>query len=202
MPYESLFQISENIAEVVHAPGPSFLLIYAPDYDTVCHLYGPMSAMADYHAGRIDRLIEAVLPVLPRDGRTTLLVTADPGQVQLDPSRAVYLQKLPGFAAHLLAPPAGDRMARYLSLRPAAERSVRETLEGIADLLPAADLWREGFFGDVVRRTLPEDIGDLIALPHPGSQLLWCHRAQEEEPWLGGHGGLSAEEMYVPLVVL
>ena len=93
-------------------------------------------------------------------------------------------------------------MARYLALRPAAEGCVRETLEGIADLLPAADLWREGFFGEAVSRTLPEDIGDLIALPHPGKQLLWRYRANEEEPWLGGHGGLSAEEMYVPLVVL
>ena len=88
MPYESPSQIPENIAEVVHAPGPSFLLVYAPDYDTVCHLYGPKSAMAAYHAGRIDRLIEAVLRALPRDGRTTLLVTADHGQVQVDPCKS------------------------------------------------------------------------------------------------------------------
>ena len=181
----------------VRGPSPRYLMAYLGDYDLLCHAFGPESKEADRYARYLDRLLRTIRTTLPGKG-ARLLVTADHGHRSLEPRRAVALQELKGFPEVLLRPPGGERTLRYLMLRPGAEAAAGRLLAGHADLVAA----RELPFGVPADPGILERVGSHVALPRPGVQLLWRYGSFTEETWRGGHGGLSSQEMEVPLLVL
>ncbi len=178
-------------------PRPRYLVAYLGDYDLLCHAFGPESKEADRYARYLDRLLRSIRTALPREG-ARLLVTADHGQRSLRPERALALQEVEGFPDLLRRPPAGERTLRYLMLRPGAEAAARHLLAGHADLVAPRGLP----FGVPADSGILERVGSHVALPMPGVQLLWRYGSFAEEAWRGGHGGLSPQEMEVPLLVL
>jgi hypothetical protein len=59
----------------------------------------------------------------------------------------------------------------------------------------------EGVFGEAGPR-LRERIGDLVVLPAPGESVWWREPGRFDMRFRGHHGGLSPEEMRIPLLAL
>ena len=68
---------------------------------------------------------------------------------------------------------------------------------GTFHLLRSEDALQAGLFGPVVSAQTRERLGDLVGLAQGSSYLWW---AAKENILLGRHGGLTEQEMLVPLV--
>ncbi len=202
------------IAEALDGgPAPAYVFAYVDDVDWAGHHSGPAShAHVAAAAGVLDALAE-LARALPADGETLLLVTADHGQVPVDPATTVFVNDLwPEIATHLrhgrtgrpLAP-AGSARDLFLHVLSGHVDEVVSHLRGIlgdrAAVRPTAELLADGFFGAAGPR-LRERVGDVVVLPRPGGTVWWREPGRFDMPFLAHHGGLSPEEMLIPLAAL
>jgi hypothetical protein len=140
-----------------------------------------------------------------------VLLTADHGMSPVDPARTVYVNEIwPGLAERLetgadgkpLAP-AGSCRDLFLHVRDGHVDEVcaelGERLDGTADVVPVAELIAEGIFSEP-SRLLRQRLADVVVLPRYGEAVYWHETGRFEQRLHGQHGGLSAQEMEIPLV--
>lgn len=195
------------------AAGPGYVVIYPDDVDATGHEHGPDS---DQHAAAAGRVLDGLMCLagrLPADGETLLLITADHGQVRVHPATTVYInERIPELAQHLrrggdgrpLAP-AGSARDLFLHVLPGHLDDVEWLLEDLlgetAEVRPTGGLVDEGVFGAAGPR-LRERIGDVVVLPKPGESVWWREPGRFDMHFRGHHGGLSPDEMLIPLAAL
>jgi hypothetical protein len=168
---------------------PGYAYLYWDRIDAMGHDHGPESPEFDAAArAALDGLERALRPV----PGALLIVTADHGQVAVDPARVDYLDELwPGLAPLLTHRPAGS--ARDVFLHTRAEEEViaglRDVLGDRAEVRPAAEL-----FDDPGPR-LQARLADVCVLPGPGRMAWLRSAAGSEQAFRGHHGGLHPDEV-------
>ncbi|MCY3737420.1 MAG: alkaline phosphatase family protein [Gemmatimonadaceae bacterium] len=180
--------------------GRAFYSLYWPVIDTLSHLHGPdgsePSEACRLEMEFIDLMVGKVHSLCRQHG-CTLLVTADHGQTRVDPDLAFPVEG--ALLEALSRPPGGGRRAFYFEARDPERILSDEGLRQAAEpLLPADEAVAAGWFGgpcDGVRSRL----GDVVALAGPDGQLLYDY-GRGRTVHRGSHAGLTAEEMYVPLI--
>jgi hypothetical protein len=179
-----------------HRGRRSFHYVYWPFVDTLSHAYGPQSEPCALEMEFVDLMLGKVMDACARAGHT-LLLTADHGQIALDPARALVMGQDLGDL--LRYPPAGGRRACYLAARdPAALKDHPLLHHPELLVLPADELVAQGWFGGDCG-PFRSRLGDFVLLPDDGCQLMYDY-GQGLSPNRGGHAGMSAEEMLVPLI--
>ena len=198
----------ELLASALAGEERAFGGIYLPDVDSAMHMVGPDHAMvSELFDTTLTALDEARFP----EG-TLVLLTADHGMEGISPERSVYANLAwPELAEHLdtgadgkpLAP-AGS--ARDLFLHVRADRldgvvaRLGSALEGVADVERVDGLVAHGVFGPEISDALRTRLANLVVLPLPGEAVYWWEEGRFEQHFHGQHGGLSANEMEIPLV--
>jgi hypothetical protein len=210
VPYATASDLAHQLAAVLaRSRPPAVVYAYWDELDTVHHLRGPDDTSFAFEADRLAHLLAHVgREVGPRRARTTtVFVTADHGQMPVDPARQVRVDLLPDVAREMARPLAGDRRAGYFAAYPGRVEALREALaRGLprgSRIVPMAEAIRAGLFGPPpYHPELADRLGDLLALvPAPTgliSQMPGARASPRE--LLGGHGGLTPEELTVPLV--
>jgi hypothetical protein len=202
-----------RVAGALREPGPAYAVAYVDDVDAVGHVHGPAS---DAHVAAATGVLDALMTLaqaLPAGGETLLLVTADHGQVSVDPATTVFVNEAwPEIVAHLrhgadgrpLAP-AGSARDLFLHVLPGHLGELVHRLEGLlgdlASVRPTAELLASGSFGEA-GPSLRRRIGDVVVLPRPGQTVWWRERGLFDMQFHGHHGGLSPDEMLIPLAAL
>ena len=195
------------------AAGPGYTVAYVDDVDAVGHEHGPDShAHIAAATGVLDGLA-ALADLLAAGGETLLLLTADHGQVRVHPATTVYVnERLPELARHLRGgddgrplAPAGSARDLFLHVLPGHLDDVEWLLEDLlgetAEVRPTHELIDEGVFGAAGPR-LWERIGEVVVLPKPGESVWWREPGRFNMRFRGHHGGLSPDEMFIPLAAL
>ncbi len=199
--YRSLSHLCHLLGQALDgAGGRAFYSLYWPVIDTLSHLYGP-DGVEPSEACRLEMefidLMVGKVHRLCRQHGCTLLVTADHGQTRVDPDLALPVEG--ALLEALSRPPGGGRRAFYFEARDPERILSDEGLRQAAEpLLPADEAVAAGWFGgpcDGIRSRL----GDVVALAGPGRQLLYDY-GRGKTVHRGSHAGLTAEEMYVPLL--
>jgi hypothetical protein len=176
--------------------GPRYAHLYWDEIDTTGHLHGPSSpAFAEASVRALDALHDAFFgPDAPSFGDAVLLLTADHGQVDVDPQRVDYVDELwPALGEHL-APlhPAGSARDLFLHVRDGHADAVVEGLAAAlgdrARVAPAAELFPDA--GPRLRARL----ADVCVLPARGRMAWLRSAAGVEQRFQGHHGGLSPAE--------
>jgi len=191
------------------ASPPPLVVAYWDELDTTSHLQGPLSPSVDLEVDRLVDLLGYVGAAIGRSAaqRTTVLVTADHGQVPAEPSVQTAVDADPGLMALLARPPTGDRRVGLLKARAGDVDRLEEAV--LARLGPGArsfrseEAVRQGLFGPPpYHPELLERLGDLVVLvPSPGGITYTPPgRTPTHRSLLGAHGGLEAEELLVPLI--
>jgi len=75
-------------------------------------------------------------------------------------------------------------------------------LEGKADVLAVSELLELGVFGSEPSELLLSRLADVVVLPYRGESVWWYERDRFEQTYRGQHGGLTPEEMEIPLIAL
>ena len=205
--FEGLGALVDSILDIVlHAGRRTYVSAYWPVLDALSHEFGASSVEARRHLAEIDLHFARLRTALAGTG-TLLVVTADHGFVDLRPESRLEAESVPGLAPLLAQPLCGEPRVAYCYVREECradfvERAV-EGLGGAARVVDSASMIEDGWFGlGEPHPRLRERVGD-FALVMRGDYAI-RDRIAGEEPFrhVGVHGGVSREEMRVPLVVV
>ncbi len=182
----------------------TFLSGYWGGLDTVAHVYGPDAEPWQAEFRTVSHLLEreflAGLPAEDRDG-TLLIITADHGQILVPDEHIVTANEDPELSQHLLVPIMGESRAAFVYPRPGRAGAIRSYLEeafpGWFVVLDSAQALDAGLMGHPVTDETYARAGELLVLGRGDHAL---QRSQPGVPLRGRHGGLSPEEMLVPLI--
>jgi hypothetical protein len=219
-PYKTLPEALVNLTETLsNSRGTTYCFLYFDRIDDIGHEYGP-------HSPQVDAEIDTLLTVLERQWLNRLsrnrrrilwILSADHGHIAVDPTDTCYLNLDPDFSGlnRFIRPnrqgrllwPGGSARNPFLYIRPEcldeAQVFLTTRLEGRAGVYRFDELSSLGLFGpwpsvDAFR----ERAGNLWILPYGHHTIWWYERDRSEMTFRGHHGGLSAAEMEIPLLIL
>lgn len=185
----------------------NFLLGYWPNFDSLCHSKGVAHQDTFNHftllLNQLEKFIQSLKQISPQ---AKILITADHGLIDTPPERMLFLEDHPELYKCLTLPLSGEPRAPFFYVRPAKvpqfEAYIQEHLSFAGDLKKGEDLIAENYFGLFQSHPkFEERIGDYVFLMR--ENYIFNDRLEGEDRSLhiGNHGGVSEDEMYVPLIV-
>lgn len=186
--------------------GRGLAYAYWPMLDTLCHAHGVDHPKVRRHLATLDHALARVWKLLQGTG-TLLVVTSDHGLVEASHSQCIELRDLPGFYDCLAVLPSGDAREVSCFVRPGRERTflerVRKHLGRACRCVKGQWLMKHGFFGGGRRHpALSQRVGDYVLIARGGYAFSATPAGATSDFHRANHGGMSAEEMRVPLYVL
>ncbi len=210
---EALVNLAGRLSE---ARPPAYFFLYFDRIDAISHEYGPESAQTTAEILVFLMTMEHILlkALNGNHKKILFLLTADHGQVETDPRTSLYLNREPAFAGIErflktnaeggLIVPAGSARDFFLYVKPDALDEARaflaSRLEGRAEVRKVTELIAEGYFGPVISPQFRGRAGDLVILPYQGEAVWWYEKDRFEQRFYGHHGGLTKQEMEIPLI--
>lgn len=182
-----------------------FIYAYWPELDATGHKKGCASAQAYAELAAIDRAMARFAHAIA--GTDTLVVlTADHGQIDTLPADWLSLDDHPQLADMLVLPLCGESRLPYCYLKPGRnadfERYVAHELAAVADAAPSAELVADGWFGPgKPHPRLLDRVGDYTLLMKNHYVLRDRLPFESRHEMIGMHGGVTDEEMQVPLIL-
>ena len=205
-PYTSLESCFGAIADSIAAQGGrSFTHAYYPVLDATAHAFGCRSRELDARFARLDLAFAAFLKKIAGSD-TAVIVCADHGFIDSPPERLIELEQHPELGGMLTLPLCGERRVAYCYLRPGTEQEfvdyVATEFSGRALCVPSAELLAQSWFGlGTAHPRLSDRIGDYVLLMQENWTIKDWVLGEQRHAMIGVHGGTSAAEMYVPLIV-
>jgi hypothetical protein len=199
-------EIDEALALVrssVRENGPGMTYVYLPQYDNVCHGWGVASAQAQELLVHLDALLARLAGDL--SGTARLVITADHGQIDIAKRRVQVLKGNDPLRDHLVALPTGEPAVPIFHVRADHEDAFADQFrtrfgEWFALLTPdeveALELLGPGCLSPVMRQRLGTFMG-ICRVP----TKVYIKPAGSSAGHIGVHGGLTHQEMTIPLIV-
>ncbi len=205
-PYDTRDDFFLTLARILrHGPDRKFVYAYWPELDRISHEAGTLSAEADWHFASFEEGFHRFLDYAAGTG-TLVVVTADHGFIDTDPSRTIDLEDHPELADCLVLPLCGERRVAYCYVKPdrreCFESYVGSELGHCAELWRSAELMERGYFGlGVPHPGLLGRIGDYTLVMKENYVIKDWLPGERRHAQIGVHGGVSEAEMWVPLMV-
>jgi hypothetical protein len=200
--YETLDELVSRIESTVKSsPDRKFIYAYWPVYDMVSHRYGAESAEAFEQFAKMDAAYGMLLRRLAGT-ESVVLATADHGFIDVAPDECFELPS--SLASGLRFPLCGERRVAYCHVHdvPAFLEKAKEWLGERADVMPSEELVRQGWFGSGERHPrLNERVGDVALVMRNRYTVKDWTPGESRHLHIGNHGGTSADEMLIPLIV-
>lgn len=205
--------VRRKLAEV---KGPAYFYVYWPDIDAIAHKYGPGSEECEAEVsifasiwkkeflGRLNRKTAQ---------NTIFMITADHGQITVEPERTIYLNKYPKLMRALkrssngkLIPPSGSPRDIFLHVKDKKREEIYTYLSWLlrkkAEVLFMEEAIQKGLFGHRhISKKFLERAGNLLILPKRNYTIWYEHIKGKKFDHHGHHGGLSKEEMLMPFAI-
>jgi predicted AlkP superfamily pyrophosphatase or phosphodiesterase len=205
IPYLLSSDMWTHTIETMNNQSPCLSIVYYSGVDNLGHKYGAYSKEITFELTSIEHSLYDFIKSLSREVKdeTLLIVTGDHGIAEI--KQSYYLKDTPELMQHLFLPPVGDGRATYLfcknGQREAFARSFEKQIEGFK-LYSTDELIQRGLFGEPIDKDgLKERLGDFTALSNSDMLLEYPYFEEDREhPQLGAHGGMTAEEIVVPLL--
>ncbi|MHB9022672.1 MAG: alkaline phosphatase family protein [Armatimonadota bacterium] len=202
-PYVALGDLLAMSLDQWKVPVPQFLQLYWANLDTIAHLHGANSTAYAIELSLLaTALRDHVLPAL--DDESALLLIADHGHIDGDDAEIINLMTVPGLTKLFRVPPAGEGRSTHLFIRPGHQKracTILESVDGLRVFTKEAVLASGLLGGTPLHPKLLERIGDLIIFPEGSRRVLYDYQPRLHATMNGRHGGLSPEEMIVPLLL-
>ncbi len=190
-----------------HEGERAYAYAYWSDLDELAHRFGPDDERIGVEFDAFSHTFEKTF-LAARRGRpqkdTLLIVTADHGLIYTPHEAHNDLRNHPRLVQMLHILPTGEHRLPILYIRPGYEEAVREYVQaswpGQFFMLTPSQAVEAGLLGPgSVYPRVWERLGDLILAPRGNAYWWW---ADKENSMLGRHGGLSPQEMLIPLLAV
>jgi predicted AlkP superfamily pyrophosphatase or phosphodiesterase len=196
------------------SPGPGFFHVYWGQVDRAGHVYGPNSMEHKESIKALSELLQNELlnnldPDVARD--TMLMIAADHGQISVAHDNIIYLEDYPFVWDNLrknsrgeVIMPTGSPNDVLLYIEKGKIEKVVEYLKRelseVAEILTTKEAVALNLFGlGQPTQRFWNRAGDILILPFPHYQVWFAPGGNREYTQKGLHGGLSQEEMIIPL---
>lgn len=183
---------------------PLFIFAYWDHFDKHAHQYGPNSPMfTNAFTDFFTLFAKYVLPILGRDDQ--VIMTGDHGHLQIPKDHTIWINDHPKLFRHLSMPPFCEPRLACLAVKDGRHAAVKEYFakhfKKEFTLHETTNELLEAFFGasehmDDVR----DRVGDFIVVPKSTYNLKYSY-TQARSAMVGKHGGISKEEMEIPLLI-
>ena len=203
--YRDLDDLLQRCADLLHRPDARYVYAYWPELDSLGHRFGIGSQTVHAHLHELDQAFGQLLDAI-RGTDTLVILCADHGQIDVTQSHRIDLGDHPLLEDCLVLPLCGEPRAAYCYLRPgrahAFEHYVQSELSERAVSLPSSTVIESGWFGlGEPHPQLANRVGDRVLLPKEGYAVKDWLAQEKRFEMIGMHGGLSQDELLVPLIV-
>ncbi len=193
--------------------GKAYYLIYWEKIDEMEHKYGIDTSEYKQALNYFFELLQQeFLKKLNPDKfkNTLLLLSADHGQISVNPKETIYLDKIPELVANLAKDKSGKPIGATGSPRDVFvyinEEKLDETISLLqkklgdkAEIFKVSDAIMMGLFGlNTPTQRFIDRIGNVLILPRKNYTIWYKHIPGKLFAYFGMHGGLSEQEMVVP----
>jgi predicted AlkP superfamily pyrophosphatase or phosphodiesterase len=194
-----------QIRKILQEPGKQFFCVYYAGFDTLEHAYGPYSEETEAELELFENALRHELfEKLPAETKqkTLIIATADHG---VEEALQAHFLDDPEIRDRFLLPPTGDMRATYFFPKYSQEQELRKALENNLQgfhIINSLDLVEKGAFGPPENPDwLKTVVGSVTALSQSKNIILYpLHPGERFQSVLGAHGGMTPEEMIVPLL--
>ncbi len=217
--FKRLSEALSNLVErVIADTAPiTYYFLYFDKIDAICHTYGPQSRQFEETVDTFLRMMEELFykKLSGKVGQTLLILTADHGQIEVDPRRTFYLNKHSSEIEQYLQRNQGGKLlvpagsARDMFLHVKEERIdeavvlLQKHLVDIAEVYYTGQLVAQHFFGSSEpSKEFLTRVGNVVILPYQHETVWWYEEGKFDMHFKGHHGGLTPEEMEIPLLLL
>lgn len=192
-PYESLAAAVGEAVRSVRALDRGYAYVYFDAIDITGHVSGPASADFTATVGYALDAIEAAL-VDASGPDTLLLLTADHGQVDVDPAQTLWLDELHPPLAELGLRPAGSARDVFLHVPEDQVAATVAALSPHTEVHATEDLLAADAFGPGPGPRFLERVAPVVVLP-PDGRMAWLRWAADMAVnFRGHHGGRTPAE--------
>ena len=193
--------VSEVEAAVKSGTEKKFIYAYWPEYDAISHRHGSESAEAFARFSELDAAFGMLVKRLAGT-ESAIVVTADHGFI--DAGRGDCLELPAQLLSMLRFPLCGERRVAYCHVHSPAEfqNKAQDWLGPRGEARMSRELVDEGWFGDgVPHPRLAERVGDVTLVMNERFTVKDWLPGEPRHLHIGNHGGISEDEMTIPLIV-
>ena len=200
-------QIRSAVRQSRRSKKKNYIYSYWPELDHLAHLYGTSSVHTYSHLLEICE--ECMLLIEYLKGKDTLLIiTADHGLIERD--KIIDLRQHPQLKDCLTLPLCGEARMSYCYVRLAKKKQfeayMKKNLIRYCTAYKTEDLLKRGWFGSPSRSSLHPEFfyrtGDYVIVMKKNHVMIDPLGCEDYARALyADHGGVSEDEMLVPLIV-
>ena len=211
--YESVEEMFNILLQGIKKDkGKNFYYIYYPQIDSIGHEYGMSSYKAYFEINNfikaLDNFYNNVLDEGVNEG--TFILSADHGQMEIKDK--IYLNELiPNIEEYMIKDskgksivPVGYNRDMFLYIKKEFEIYVYELLKekfkDKGEIYLVKDLIDKGVFINP-SETFLSRMGNIVIIPYDGYGVWWFEKGKYEISLKGSHGGLTKDEMEIPLLI-
>ena len=192
--------------------GKNFYYIYYPEIDSIGHEYGMSSYKAYFEINNfikaLDNFYNNVLDEDVNEG--TFILSADHGQMEIKDK--IYLNEIiPNIEEYMIKDfkgksivPVGYNRDMFLYIKKEFETYVyqllKEKFKDKGKVYLLKDLIDKGIFINP-SITFLSRVGNIVIIPYDGYGVWWYEKGKYEISLKGSHGGLTKDEMEIPLLI-
>ena len=183
-----------------------YIYSYWPVLDSLNHKYGVNSKKAEKHFKELDKKIRKFIKSL-EGTNTTLIITADHGFVNTSENKFIKAENHPDFLDCLTIPLCGEGRTPFCYVHPSKtkkfENYVKTKMKKYCHIFKSEDLIKKNYFGLFKPNPkLFDRLGDYILICKENYIIKDLIEKGKEHKNVGHHGGISPDEMIVPLIVI
>ncbi len=191
---------------ITNISGDKFIYCYWPSFDTLAHKKGIHSTTCSDHYYAFTEALERFSCNIGHTD-SIIIATSDHGLVDSTKDEIINFDDHPALKDCLVLPLSGDPRAAYCYVKPHRseefESYIHKNLRDKCTLYRSRDMFEEGLFGPgEPDPRLFDRIGDYVLLPSDKYIATDSILGEKPHPYTGHHGGLSEDEMYIPLIVI
>lgn len=217
VPHENVNDLFVTLSDELAKPQEklSYNFVYLDRIDGTGHEFGLDSGEYKQVVKEYFTALDEFLAKANGIKNTLFVISADHGQVNVDPKETIYLDSLADLSESFRVStqgnpilPWGGKREMFLAIKDDKQSETLNLLQDIigndAELVESEKALKAGLFGHTLVKHphLKSRIGDILVLPK-GNKTVWYHHPNEEPYKLKGeHGGLSDAELKVPFGLL
>jgi len=181
--------------------------IYIDSLDSKAHREGIFSKEVKEIFEDIDQKVKSLAKSL-KGTNTKIIITADHGQLESNPKNILRVENIKGLKECLTIPLAGEERVRDCFVRPSKVKqfeSIMKRLSKYCWCYKGEQLIKDNFYGlGKANPKLYDRVGDYVVIMKDKYRLKdWLANSDRtKKPFKGVHGGVSSDEMYVPLITV
>jgi hypothetical protein len=197
--------VTQTENAVKSGTGRKFIYAYYPEFDTSAHRHGVAGQETANVFAAVDAAFAELLKRLSGTD-TAVILTADHGFIDCPAEYALDLDACPDLAALLARPLTGERRVAFCHVTPGKQQAFSDIatqwLGEKADVLPGRMPLEEGWFGrGDFHPNISERAGDFVLMMRDRYTVKDWLPGEPRHLHIGNHGGMSADEMFIPLVI-